>query len=160
MPIPDMSDDGLLPPGGHPATLDEVYERFVAPYHKSQRRKLIYDMWLHHRGALAHLIPIDEQWVDGSFVTNILEPGDIDVVSVLDGPAYDALSEPVQLLADSLLSGKYTRGYWRCDSIPIFRYPDDDPRHQIETDARQIYGDLFSSTKLDNQSKGYLIVNE
>jgi hypothetical protein len=117
-------------------------------------------MWLQHRGALAYLLPVDEQWVDGSFVTDVLEPGDIDVVSILDGPAYDLLPESVQLLAESLLSGKYTRNYWRCDSIPIFRYLDDDPRHQVEVDLRQTYAELFGSTKLDNQPKGFLVVND
>lgn len=40
MPVPDLTDDGLLPPGRHPATVAEVEQALVEPFADSTRRHL------------------------------------------------------------------------------------------------------------------------
>ena len=82
MPIPALTDQGLLPPGVHFCTLEEVGERFGRFGMTNQRRELfarfedfVDDVRL---TGMAHSIVID-----GSFVTAADHPGDIDVILVM-----------------------------------------------------------------------------
>jgi hypothetical protein len=75
--IPDFSDDGLLPPGIHPATQDEFEKRFSI-FNRSDRRLRLYE-------NLGRLIDdarssgiIDRFFVVGSYVTEEAEPNDFD----------------------------------------------------------------------------------
>lgn len=78
--IPDLNDHGYLPPGIHPATLDEIAARFGT---ESDLRRVQMDSlrWM-----------IDFAWkagvrrivVNGSFVTDKYEPNDIDCVLLID----------------------------------------------------------------------------
>jgi hypothetical protein len=72
--IPDFDDSGNLPPGVHGATWDEIVQRFGWT---TRRRELL-------DGFRAALEPLREAgcrrvFVNGSFVTDKEEPGDIDV---------------------------------------------------------------------------------
>lgn len=76
MPIPEFDPDtGYLPAGDHPATLDELRERFGDRY---GRRKLL--------DALERVVSelrekgVETIWVDGGFVTDAPRPSDIDVI--------------------------------------------------------------------------------
>lgn len=76
MPIPEFDDNGNLPPGRHPATLEEVRSRFGGG---SMRRRELFRALesvvsrLRSRGVLTIL-------VDGSFTTDKYRPGDVDVL--------------------------------------------------------------------------------
>jgi hypothetical protein len=81
MPIPAFTTDGLLPPGVHDCTLDELRERFGS-FQGSDRRCRLFDAFeafvreAKGAGVVRALI------VDGSFVTDRDDPGDIDVIIV------------------------------------------------------------------------------
>ncbi|MGH9769088.1 MAG: DUF6932 family protein [Blastocatellia bacterium] len=82
MPIPDLNEDGLLPEGIHDCTLDEIGARF-GRFQVTERRIQLF-------GKLRALVDEERQAglaveliVDGSFVTDKPEPGDIDLVIVL-----------------------------------------------------------------------------
>lgn len=89
MPIPPLDEDGLLPPGVHDCTLEEVEERFGRFQKSDQRIRLFVKLQEYLREvqltgfAVALLI-------DGSFVTAKPEPEDIDLVLVLK-PDHDFL---------------------------------------------------------------------
>lgn len=75
MPIPSfVKPSGLLPPGDHEATLDEIKDRFCWTY----RRRVIY-------GGLEFVTDelksyeVTSIWVDGSFATDKARPQDVDV---------------------------------------------------------------------------------
>ncbi|NOT59232.1 MAG: hypothetical protein HOP19_03295 [Acidobacteria bacterium] len=82
MPIPNLNEDGLLPEGIHDCTLEEIgaqFGRFVV----SERRVRLFTQ-------LGELVAEEQRagiavavMVDGSFVTDKPEPGDIDLVIVL-----------------------------------------------------------------------------
>jgi len=82
---PDLRMMGSYPSDAH-GTMAEVYETFVTPFQKSNRRRLIYDMWVQLRGAISYLMPIEETMDRRELTTRELEPGDIDVVTILDAP--------------------------------------------------------------------------
>jgi len=83
MPIPGVDDAGLLPPGVHDCTLDEVRQRFGAFQTTDRRPKLhdklqalVQEAWA--TGLVAEII------IDGSFVTAKPDPNDIDLILVLN----------------------------------------------------------------------------
>lgn len=75
MPIPPLTDDGLLPHGVHDCTLDEIKSSF-GPY---GRRRTLFLRLVEFVEAAEKSGLVAEIIVDGSFVTNALEPGDIDL---------------------------------------------------------------------------------
>lgn len=93
MPIPDLNEAGLLPEGIHDCTLTEVEARF-GQVQVSDRR-------VHLFAKLRALVDEERQAglaialiIDGSFVTDKPEPGDIDLVIVLPADYNFALELP------------------------------------------------------------------
>jgi len=104
--IPAFDDQGYLPPGIHPATLDEIAERFG---NESELRQVEMESvrWL---VDLARRAGVSRLVVDGSFVTNTYEPNDVDC-ALLVGAGYPAdeqadaeLNEGLPFIQASMLS--------------------------------------------------------
>lgn len=95
--IPPFNELGYLPPGIHPATLDEVDARFGQ---MSELRRVQMDsvQWLIE---LARQAGISRIVLNGSFVTDRMEPEDVDCV-LLTGPSYPADSNAVEKLEAGL----------------------------------------------------------
>ena len=83
--IPPFNDNGVLPFGVHRATFEEVYERFG---HGSEQREAQLQSleWLM---PLCRKAGITKVLLNGSFVTDRLEPNDVDCV-LLQGSEYRA----------------------------------------------------------------------
>ncbi len=93
--IPPFNDDGYLPPGIHPATLEEIAARFGAEseVRQVQMQSLRWLVDLARRAGAERLV------VNGSFVTDKLEPNDVDCVLLIgEGFPADAAAE-AELLA-------------------------------------------------------------
>jgi hypothetical protein len=91
MPIPGLDGAGLLPPGVHDCTLDEVRQVFGV-FQSTDRRPKLYD-------KLQSLVQeawatglVSEIVIDGSFVTAKTDPNDIDLILVLN-PGHDFTAE-------------------------------------------------------------------
>lgn len=74
--IPDFLADGYLPAGLHLATKSEVLIRFGSSTRRRQRLALRLQRWL----ELGRSIGAKRFLLDGSFVTSIGEPNDVDAV--------------------------------------------------------------------------------
>lgn len=112
MPIPPLTDDGLLPPGVHDCTLEEVQEVF-GRFQRSDRRLRLtsqlgdYADLTRRAGIGSHL------YLDGSFVTAKEEPGDVDLLLVLrDDVNLDGPLPPIQYNARSR---KFVRKHYEFD---------------------------------------------
>lgn len=101
----------------------EVHAALVAAIGGSVTRSTVYQWWVALRAVLGSIIAFQRQWVGGSFATSKVDPGDIDLVTILDGPTYDSLPVPVRQQARLLLGGHTTRDAIGCDSFPLFEYP-------------------------------------
>src|SRR6267154_6901426 len=77
--IPAFDAEGFLPPGVHPATLDEIRDRFGGPS-EIRRAQMESIGWLIDLAARAGALRIV---LNGSFVTNIIEPNDVDCVLLI-----------------------------------------------------------------------------
>jgi hypothetical protein len=93
--IPDCNDAGFLPAGTQPATLDEIAARYArgSDLRQAQMESLRWLVDVAWRAGVRRIV------VNGSFVTDKLEPNDVDCV-LLIGPDFphDAVAE-AELLA-------------------------------------------------------------
>jgi uncharacterized protein DUF6932 len=95
--IPPFDDNGYLPPGIHPATLDEIAERFGtgSEIREAEMESLRWLVDLARRAGVKRII------VNGSFVTDRLEPNDVDCV-LLVKKGFDRKSAAAEELKDGL----------------------------------------------------------
>lgn len=82
MPIPDFNANGLLPPGVHACTLEEVQQRFGLFRRTSQRPALFAKLVEYVKEAQSAKL-VRAIILDGSFVTAKETPNDIDMIVVL-----------------------------------------------------------------------------
>jgi hypothetical protein len=77
--IPPFLQNGYLPPGLHSATIDEVAQRFG---HESELRRVQVESvrWM---VELAVQAGVKRIVLNGSFVTDIMEPNDVDCVLLM-----------------------------------------------------------------------------
>src|ERR1051325_5357096 len=93
--IPPFDDSGYLPAGVHSATLDEVVARFGSgsEMRRVQMESLRWLVDLARRAGVKRLV------INGSFVTDLFEPNDVDCVLLIGtGFPRDAAAE-AELLA-------------------------------------------------------------
>lgn len=95
--IPPFHDSGVLPPGVHPATLAEIEERFGGPseLRRVQMESVRWMIDLAKRAGVRRIV------LNGSFVTDIIEPNDVDCV-LLIGPEFPKNSAAEQELRRGL----------------------------------------------------------
>jgi hypothetical protein len=79
MPIPDFTADGYLPPGVHGCTTGELRSRF-GTFQRSDRRPRLFARLQHFLQEARQTGLIVAVVVDGSFVTAIDEPNDVDLL--------------------------------------------------------------------------------
>lgn len=82
LPIPDLDPSGLLPPGLHECTTDEILDRFGS-FQGSDRRPRLFRNLQQYISELKTAEIGKYLVVDGSFVTGTDSPNDIDVLLVL-----------------------------------------------------------------------------
>lgn len=79
-----FNEKGLLNPGFSEYKLDEFEKIFVNSFNESQSRKAIFNGFIKWMKQLLTFCYPDEIWVDGSFVTNKVNPNDMDIVVFVD----------------------------------------------------------------------------
>ena len=87
--------------------------------------------------------------MDGSFVTSKNDPGDIDLVVLLDGPAVDSLPPAEQAKLRSLLAGPVTRTQYMCDAYFCPVYPEGHPMHSASRQQRKYWLGEFGYDRSD-----------
>jgi hypothetical protein len=108
MPIPDLDENGLLPFGIHQCTLDEIEARF-GRFQSTDRRPVLmrrlrsFVTELQTAGIVRAIV------IDGSFVTSITSPNDIDILLVVAaGHDFRADLTPTKyLVVDRRRAAKY-----------------------------------------------------
>jgi hypothetical protein len=86
--IPAFDENGYLPAGVHRATVDEVLDRFG----RGSEERIAQGQSLQWLLPMCRRADIERVILDGSFVTDIDEPNDVDCILV-PGGAYDPDSD-------------------------------------------------------------------
>ena len=87
MTVPPLNANGLLPIGIHPATLDEIRERF-GTFQDSDRRPKLFARLVELVQAARRNGLFEELLINGSFATAKASPNDIDILAVVK-PGHD-----------------------------------------------------------------------
>lgn len=153
-----LGANGLLPTGLHRVTVDQVHSAFVAPFPTSANRQKLYEQWLLHREAIATLVPVQRQWLNGSYVTAKVDPGDVDVVTFVDGAVLEALDPAPLALLESLVSGHDTRDLWGIDSFLVATYAEDHPAYATSRRTEGAWRRTWTNVKGTDLTKGFLEV--
>lgn len=129
--IPSLSSTGFLPLGRYQATREEIHHRYVEEI-SSDRRTLIWEHFENVYNLVSASIPICSIWIAGSFMSDKVEPSDIDLLFIFKESDIDArLSDPsfysmIIDLGDNSLNSIYgwlidTRWIiWTPNSLPSF----------------------------------------
>ena len=130
--IPKFNDVGYLPPGVHLSTLDEIASRFGS---ESELRRAQMDSvrWLVEMAKKAGIL---RMILNGSFVTDVFEPNDVDCALLLS-PDF-----PVDQVAAAELNG----------GLPFVDL------HMVEPNEFAILVDNFYATDRDSTPKGVIEV--
>lgn len=123
MPIPNLNTLGLLPPGRHVCTADEIAGRFGAFHGGEQRPQLMQKLMAFIAEARASGI-VSSLLVDGSFVTAKPAPNDIDLVVVV--PETHDFSADLQPLEYNVVSKRRVQRRYGFD---IFVARENSPEH-------------------------------
>ena len=151
----DLSFDirGNLQPGGeNVVSFESMQPLLVEPYSIATTRKKLYEGLVRYNDALTQVLDCQpyEQWIDGSFVTNKVNPRDIDTVSFLDFRLVEAAEQELQRFTASIAREKYG-----VDGYIVKRYPEEHP-HYARTNSDMAYWRYwFSTTRPDHRKKRY-----
>jgi len=154
--FPDGQD--FLPPGAHEATVDEVKQGLVDAFPASRTRAPIYQDWLGLRNDIASILPIERQWLDGSFATRKLDPNDLDLATFVDPEAIEHLDTEREAQLNALTSGK-SDAFGLCDSFLVVPYPPGHPLHEVSNSLIDGFSEVFfGSGAAGPGSKGFVEV--
>lgn len=113
--IPEFTDQGLLPPGTHQATLEELKERFAIFDRSDQRLRIHEKLERLLREAQSSAV-VKRVLVGGSFVTAKSEPNDFDCILVLDSAISGNELRPQEY---NLVSRRMARRLFGGDVVPL-----------------------------------------
>lgn len=74
----------LFEPGFHEIDIDDLEKLFVTPFNDGTRRKELADNLKLFLNKLKEIDARFEIWVDGSFVTEKIKPGDVDIAIIFE----------------------------------------------------------------------------
>lgn len=99
------------------------------------------------------------QWIDGSYVSNKENPGDIDVLSVLHYQDY----ESNQKILNENFSSFASRTKYKVDGYVMAEYPIKHKKHIFTKSDLAYWQSLFGSTKMNRAKKqhpkGFIQIN-
>ncbi|GGU75864.1 hypothetical protein GCM10010275_07780 [Streptomyces litmocidini] len=108
MPVPALvAATGTLPIGRYECTESEVRDAFVdkSEFASSVTRSNIWNDWETARETITSIVTVHSVWIAGSFTTSKIDPGDIDVVFLINGPEFDALDPQDRALVGLFATG-------------------------------------------------------
>src|SRR5215207_8764766 len=118
--IPEFVETGMgdpvLPPGIYRASAGEILSKLVTAFPKSRTRSQIFESWSAFSLAIRKLVPVQHEYLDGSFVTGKLNPKDIDLSLWINRSDMEA-AEPNYRAG---ITGLFKQSQnFRCDAILV-----------------------------------------
>lgn len=144
----------LLPPGRHLMTVHDLERLTVTPFAGSTTRVGIFAEFRRLMVDLQAHDLVGEVWVDGSFLTEKLDPDDIDLSFGFHPDRMDAQTPEAQSFVVNMLNGNKTYSPF-IDSYICVMFPQGDPRHGANTE------DYWAEKWLngwDDRLKGFVVI--
>ncbi len=99
----------LLAPGRHTMTLEAIQKLCVLPFDTSPTREALMRSLEAFVSALRQHVVACEIWIDGSFLSQKVDPEDIDLALIVQGEVYDSLPGVTQAAIDAMEDGERFR---------------------------------------------------
>lgn len=146
----------LVPDNGIISDLSELRDEFVVNI-PSIRRSDIFTKFLKYNEDLKNVCGLTElkQWIDGSFVTKKVNPGDIDLVTFID-------SEKLQEIGSIIDRFKFpnSESNYGVDAYIVEVYREDDREYSKTLSDTAYWHDRFTKTRRNRSGnrlkKGFL----
>lgn len=152
--IPSFNGYGCLPEGVFTPDLIHFKEKFVLNFPMSTYRELIFNGYVKLTKKQLEIGGVQFQWIDGSFTTNKIDPGDLDMVSFFDPSVFKMKND--RAYQDTLIE-RIKRKY-HCHSFMVPIYPPNDPRREITDDGMKYWSNLWGHDR-QSRVKGYIHFN-
>jgi hypothetical protein len=148
----------LLPFGFHEMGLARIKEMCVDPFPLSKTRRLIFDGFADVVGRMQKEQIVTALLVDGSFLTEAINPRDADLVACMDSSFYDSCSPSQSKLLRELEHDRTKKNH-RCHFYPSIVWPDGHKLHQQgEVERIQFLNNFAYSRKPKKTPKGMGVV--
>lgn len=115
----------LLPIGRHSISLSALRDLCVSNFPLSTRRDLLMLGLEKLVSELLNQSIVGELWIDGSFVTQKINPDDVDVVLRIDGVFYEQATDEQRGIIDRL--SEDLKADYHCDSYTLMQFPEGHP---------------------------------
>lgn len=141
----------IQPAHAHLMNLQQVEILFVDAFPTSVTRPRLFNNFLQYIDRFQdEVFPYFEQWIDGSFVTQKLNPKDIDMVTFLDYRIWEKRSDTI---LDSFWS--FSLENEGIDAYLVAVYPENHRHYPIYLSERALWRERFSSDR-DSYKKGFV----
>ncbi len=116
----------LLHVGLHPMSVADVQDMCVGAFPRSTTRREIMVGLQAVIETLAGAKVTTDVWIDGSFLTEKVNPEDVDIVLCTQGEVYDNATDKQRNVIDTVACVNL-KPPLRCDSYVFFEYPESHP---------------------------------
>ena len=149
----------LLAEGMHPMSLAELENLCVTPFPLSSTRKGIMAGLHTVVSRIAEAGIRCDIWVDGSFLTQKIDPVDVDIIALIPAEFYDAGTDQQRDVIEWLTSGEnLPRREFRCDTHAEPIYPESSPMHYMVPDAIQYWRSIYGRSVESGEPKGIAVI--
>jgi len=123
---------------------EEFKEFFINNFEPDSTRNKIYESYQKYLFNFQKEITSNFiQWIDGSFVTNKMNPNDIDFVTLIDHEIYEKKRD----LIDNKFRLKKAKEIYNVDAYTLEIYPEEHKKHSISNIDLVYWDSWFSKTK-------------
>jgi hypothetical protein len=146
----------MFPLGFHRLTMLNVEQTCVDSFPLSKSRRALWLGLTTFHGRLIDAGVAGELWIDGSFLTEKIDPKDVDVVVRCSHALYDAGTEPQRVALDWVNENQSdTLG---CDSYLLLEYPPDHALHEEGQWAYSYWHAKWGFSRPPEMPKGIVVV--
>lgn len=145
-----FNDNGLLTPNTNIVASVEDFKRYFVDAIPSDTRIENFEKYIHYSSELKKILKVDflKQWIDGSFVTNVRNPKDIDMVTFID------FESRTQYQADLRnFEAKGANDIFGVDAYLLTTFPEEHDKFFLFQSDRAYWIDRFSRTRRDTKGK-------
>jgi hypothetical protein len=126
--IPDFNEHGVLPEGIYNCTINDLFTRFVIDITPSNTREPIFLNYTRFNKEKLNYNLKGYYWLDGSFVTNKLDPHDIDVVMIIESSDENPIeNQNKQMILELNSQHDYIKNKYSTDFRAIIIKPKEHP---------------------------------
>lgn len=147
----------LFPAGFHVMTLAEVLQRLVDDFSTSKTRRAVFSGFLDVVVKLNASGIVGKLWLGGSFLTEKIDPEDVDYVLCVSSGDYDHDPKKRAIADWAVDDARWTDN--SCDAYLLVEYSAGHPRAAYTRDRRAYWIDTFGRAFVSKKEKGIVVVH-